>query len=83
MTFCMKQMSLSPDIGLISAKAHKHSHKDIDASWTKKRGENHYGYKDHVKTEKTTKLIEKYLTTTASVHDSNVVEPLIDEKDKG
>ena len=64
-------------------KTHKRSHKDIDARWTKKRGENHYGYKDHVKADKKTKLIEKYHTTDASVHDSNVVAPLIDEKDKG
>ena len=44
---------------------------------------NHYGYKDHVKADKKTKLIEKYHTTDASVHDSNVIEPLTDEKDKG
>lgn len=64
-------------------KKHKKSHKDIDARWTKKRGENHYGYKNHVKVDKKTKLIEKYHTTDASVHDSNVIKPLIDEKDKG
>ena len=33
--------------------------------------------------DKKTKLIEKYHTTDASVHDSNVIEPLIEEKDKG
>ena len=64
-------------------KMHKKSHKDIDARWTKKRGENHYGYKNHVKADKKTKLIEKYHTTDASVHDSNVIAPLIEEKDKG
>ena len=65
-------------------KKHKKSHKDVDARRTKKRGENHYGYKNHVKADKKTKLIEKYHTTDASVHDSNVIEPLIDEvKDKG
>ena len=64
-------------------KRHKKSHKDIDARWTKKRGENHYGYKNHVKADKKTKLIEKYHTTDASVHDSNVIEPLIEEKDRG
>lgn len=64
-------------------KTHKRSHKDIDARWTKKRGENHYGYKDHVKADKKTKLIEKCHTTDTSVHDSNVDAPLIDEKDKG
>ena len=30
-----------------------------------------------------TMLIEKYHTTTASVHDSNVIVPLTQEKDKG
>lgn len=65
-------------------KKNKKSHKDVDARWTKKRGENHYGYKNHVKADKKTKLIEKYCTTDASVHDSKVIEPLIDEeKDKG
>ena len=64
-------------------KMHKKSHKDIDARWMKKRGENHYGYKNHVKADKKTKLIEKYHTTDASVHDSNVIAPLIEEKDKG
>lgn len=65
-------------------KKNKKSHKDIDARWTQKRGENHYGYKNHVKADKKTKLIETYKTTDASVHDSQVIEPLIDkEKDNG
>ena len=38
-------------------KMHKKSHKDVDARWTKKRGENHYGYKNHIKADKKTKLI--------------------------
>ena len=66
-----------------SRKRHKKRHKDTDARWTKKRSENHYGYKNHVKADKKTKLIEKYHTTDASVHDSNVIEPLIEEEDKG
>ena len=64
-------------------KEHKRAHKDTDARRVKKRGENHYGYKDHVKADKKTKLIETYATTDAGVHDSNVIEPLIEEKDKG
>ena len=64
-------------------KMHKKSHKDVDARWTKKRGENHYGYKNHIKADKKTKLIERYHTTDASAHDSNVIKPLIEEKDKG
>lgn len=62
------------------SKKAKKSHKDIDARWTKKRGENHYGYKNHVKADKRTKLIERYHTTDASVHDSQVIEPLIDKE---
>lgn len=64
-------------------KPHKKSHKDTDARYTKKRGETHYGYKSHVKADKKTKLIEMYATTDASVHDSNVIKPLIEESDKG
>ena len=58
------------------------AHKDVDARWTKKRDESRYGYKDHVKADKNTELIKKYHSMDASVHDSNVAEPLIDEKDK-
>ena len=64
-------------------KKHKKYHKDIEARWTKKRGETHYGYKNHIKADKKTKLIEKYYTTDASVHDSKVIEPLIEVKDRG
>ena len=64
-------------------KLNKKHHKDIDARWTKKRDEKHYGYKLHAKADKKTKLIERYVTTDASVHDSNVIKPLIEEKDKG
>ena len=64
-------------------KKHKKSHKDIDARWVKKRGERHYGYKNHVKADKKTKLIETYHTTDASVHDSNIIKPLIEDSDKG
>ena len=67
-------------------KKHKHNkkiHKDIDASWTKKRNETHYGYKGHVKADSKTKLIEKKKTTTAKVHDSKVVTEITEETDKG
>lgn len=62
---------------------HKKSHKDIDARWTEKRGEKHYGYKGHAKVDRKTKLAETYRTTDAGVHDSKVIEPLITEEDKG
>ena len=63
-------------------KLNKKRHKDIDARWTKKRGETHYGYKNHVKADRKTKLIEKYHTTDASVHDSNVVTSLVEKRIK-
>lgn len=55
--------------------------KDVEARWTKKGDEKHYGYKDHVKAEAKTKLIEDYVVTDASVHDSRVTDDLIKEGD--
>lgn len=55
--------------------------KDVEARWTKKGEEVHYGYKNHVKADKTTKLIEDYEVTDASVHDSQPVEDLVEEGD--
>lgn len=60
---------------------HKKCHKDIDARWTKKRGETFYGYKDHAKVCCKTKLIMGYDTTPASVHDSQRGSELIDNND--
>ena len=52
--------------------------KDVAARWAKKGEEVHYGYKNHVKADRTTKLIEDYEVTDASVHDSQVVENLVE-----
>ena len=38
-------------------EAKKRSHKDTDARWTQKGGERHFGYKNHAKVARTTKLI--------------------------
>jgi IS5 family transposase len=65
------------------SKKAKKCHKDIDARWTKKRGETVYGYKQHTKVDKGTKLIETYKTTPANVHDSKIVGVLLEESDKG
>jgi IS5 family transposase len=62
---------------------HKKCQKDIDARWTKKGGERFYGYKDHVKIDNGHKLIDTYEVTSAEVHDSQPVEKLLREKDKG
>lgn len=58
------------------------AHKDLDARWTKKNNETHYGYKDHVKVDVKDKLILKAVITPASVHDSQALEELIEEGDQ-
>lgn len=62
---------------------HKKSHKDIDGRWTKKNNETFYGYKNHAKADCKGKFINKYVVTDASVHDSQALDELLDEKDKG
>jgi IS5 family transposase len=52
--------------------------KDLDARWTKKDAENHYGYKNHLNADAATKLIQDYAVTPANVHDSQVFEALLD-----
>jgi len=61
---------------------HKKSHKDIDARWTKKNNETFYGYKNHAKVDAKSKFINTYIVTDASVHDSQVLDALLNEKDK-
>ena len=64
-------------------KPHKLCQKDIDARWTKKNNATYFGYKNHVKADVKTKLIETYIVTDASVHDSQTTEGLLTEKDEG
>lgn len=52
----------------------KKRHKDINASWTKKRKEVHYGYKGHFLLCAVSKLIVKVFPTTAKVHDAKVID---------
>ena len=59
----------------------KKEQKDLDARWTKKNNVSHYGYKNHVKVDAKSKLVVKYGVTDASVHDSQVLENLLDDKD--
>jgi len=58
------------------------SQKDTDARWATKNKEVHYGYKDHIKIDKKSKIIIKYEVTSAEVHDSQELKNLIEpEKD--
>jgi IS5 family transposase len=64
-------------------KRNKRRQKDTDARWAKKNNEVHYGYKDHVKVDKKTKVITKYTVTDAAVHDSQELKNLVEKgKDK-
>jgi len=62
---------------------HKFCQKDTDARWVKKNEVVFYGYKNHIKSDTKTKFIEKFEVTDASVHDSQPVEGLLEEKDAG
>lgn len=61
----------------------KLAHKDTDARWTKKGGQNHYGYKNHINIDKDTKLIASHACTDASVHDSQVLDAVLRGEDEG
>ena len=61
----------------------KLSQKDLDARWTKKNDVSYYGYKDHVKADAESKLITDYEVTSASVHDSQALFDLVDDRCKG
>jgi IS5 family transposase len=63
--------------------AAKRQQKDVDATWTQKHGKNFFGYKNHVKVDAGSKLIDHYQVTTARVHDSTVVWDLLTEEDHG
>ena len=47
-----------------------------------KNSQVHYGWKNHIKADLKTKLILKASITPASVHDSQVFEELLDDKDQ-
>lgn len=59
----------------------KKRQKDTDAKWTTKGGKRYFGYKNHVKACKKSKLIKSYGVSDASVHDSQIVEDLLEEAD--
>jgi len=54
---------------------------DFDARWTKKNNESFFGYKDHVKCDKDSKIITDFTVTDASVHDSQELIELVNRGD--
>ncbi len=61
----------------------KLAHKDTDARWTKKGGQNHYGYKNHINIDRDTKLITAHTCTDASVHDSQAMGSILRDAKTG
>ena len=59
-------------------KPAKRSQKDTDARWTKKHGKSYFGYKNHVTVDRRHKLVRRYHVTDAAVHDSQVVDTILD-----
>ena len=60
----------------IAENPHVKAQKDVDARWTKKHGKSFHGYKNHIKADLKTKIIDDYAATAANTHDSQVVEQL-------
>ena len=59
-------------------KPAKFRQKYTDARWTKKHGQSRYGYKNHINVDRRHKLMRRYHVTDASVHDSQVLEAVLD-----
>lgn len=59
------------------SKPAKLRQKDLDARWTKKNNETHYGYKNHVVIDVKHKIIRDFDCTDASVHDSQAMYDML------
>jgi len=55
--------------------------KDTDAQWVTHNGKNYFGYKNHIKADSKTKLITGYKATPANIHDSEVIDELLNKKE--
>ncbi|MBU2769936.1 IS5 family transposase, partial [Acidithiobacillus caldus] len=60
-------------------KPTKRRQKDVDASWTKKHGKSHHGYKFTVSVDRKHKFVRTWIADTAKVHDSQHLEAALDE----
>jgi IS5 family transposase len=56
----------------------KRRQNDIEARWTKKHGKSYFGYKLSANADKRCKLIRKLKVSTASEHDTNHFEAVLD-----
>lgn len=60
----------------------RQSHKDHDARWTRKGRDTFFGYKNHIKVDRDSKLITDFKVTSASVNDGAAAIDLIDGSEK-
>lgn len=65
-----------------AGKPRKLAQKDTDARWTKKGMESYYGYKNHVKVDRGSKLIVDYIVTPASTNDAKMLPILVRGEDR-
>lgn len=70
-----KKWQETPNVNMIRQK-------DVDARWTIKGGQRYYGYKNHIKADKDSKLIIDYGVTSANVHDSQKFIEFLNKEDK-
>jgi IS5 family transposase len=86
-----KQRNTKEENGLITKgeapegwkdKPRKEAQKDTDARWTKKGLESYYGYKNHVKVDRDSKMIVDYIVTPASTNDGKMLPVLVNQDDR-
>lgn len=58
------------------------AHKDRDARWTRKGPDTFFGYKNHVKVDRASKLIVDYVVTPASANDGAQLPALVNAADR-
>lgn len=72
----MKKGEVPPEF---QQPAQRLAQKDLEARWTKKGGQTHYGYKNHISVDVEHKLIRAYVVTHAAEHDGNMLPQLLTE----
>ena len=70
------------DATIKQAQAKPNSSRDNDADFTKKTGKTYYGYKGHIAIDSETEVIKKVEFSSASIHDSNMFDILVDQTEQ-
>jgi len=59
-------------------RGEKRAQKDVDGRWTRKRGNHSSGNKNHISIDAEHKIIRRFQTIPAHVHDSRMFDTLVD-----